>query len=507
MNKFLQENKPDEGLGRQSVRSGVVSILSRGINAVLQVGSTVILARLLVPEDFGLVAMVAAITGFAPVLMDLGTRDATVQKAKITQDEVSAIFWLNVAIAVVISVGIAVSGPLIAKFYDEPRVAKVAVFSALSFLFSGLCCQHFALMRRAMMFGKIAKIELSGQFVGSVIAIAAALAGAGYWALVAKPILTAFFTMAGVWLSCRWLPGVPRLTAGVKEMLRFGLNVTGFTLTDFVARSADRIALGYSKGAAMLGFYQNASFIYDNPLQLLVVPLHTVAVASLSKLRDQPDELRAAWAKALSSFSFYGMPAFALLAINGHEVVALLLGAKWAFAGAILTVLALRGPAHLVERTLGWLHIAAGRPDRWMRWGVVSCAVQLLALFCGLPYGAIGIAVAYVISTYILFIPAIVYAGKPLDIGFRRVIAVIGRQLTGAILIMGVGFLMKRFLLSGAHPVASIAATTLVCGGIYLLVVAGLFRLTEPLRLGLRLVPARLRPARNFPIPAPKPEV
>jgi PST family polysaccharide transporter len=183
-----------------------------------------------------------------------------------------------------------------------------------------------------------------------------------------------------------------------------------------------------------------------------------------------------------------------------------LLGAKWAFAGTILTILALRGPAHLVERTLGWLHVAAGRPERWMRWGVVSCVGQLIALFCGLPFGATGIAVAYVISAHIFFIPAIVYAGQPLGITTRQVLAIVGPQFIASLLVIGLGFLIKRFLLGAAHPVLTITVTTVVCGGVYLAVMSGIFRVTQPLQLGLSLLRERL-PVRFFPMRAAKSQV
>ena len=117
--------------------------------------------------------------------------------------------------------------------------------------------------------------------------------------------------------------------------------------------------------------------LYENALGVLTVPLHTVATTSLTKLREDVDELRRSWATALSSLSFFAMPAFGILAVTAPDVVVLLLGEKWAPAGWLLSIFAFRGIAHIVERTLGWLHVAAGRSDRWLRWGVASSVVQL----------------------------------------------------------------------------------------------------------------------------------
>src|SRR5439155_695535 len=214
---------------------------------------------------------------------------------------------------------------------------------------------------------------------------------------------------AGVWWQCRWLPSRPTQTGGVKEMLKFGLNLTGFTATDVTARSSDRVAIGYRIGATGLGFYQNALFVYDNLLEVLTGQLHGVAVAGLSKLRGDLGELRRLWAKALSTMTFFAMPAFGLLSVTAPDLIVLLLGRKWSNAGILLGVLALRGIPQSVERTLGWLHVTAGRTDRWMRWGVFAGGAQLLALLSGLPFGAMGVVTALVIAMFILFVPAIAY--------------------------------------------------------------------------------------------------
>jgi len=480
---YFGENKPQEGLGRQSLHSGAVSVAARGINVVVQVGSTICLARILAPEDFGLVAMVSALTGFATVLVDLGTRDAAVQKSRITHEEVSALFWLTVGIGCGLGVLLAVCSPLIATFYHESRLERIALVSSLTFVVSALSCQHVALLRRAMMFRKIAGIEVGGSLFGACGAVAMALAGSGYWALVARPILTAFFTAAGFWWHCRWWPGLPRFTEGVKEMLKFGMNLTGFTMTDYVGKAADRVALGYTSGARDLGYYQNAFFAYDNPLGLVTVPLHGVAAASLSKLRNNLDELRRSWAIALSSLAFFAMPAFIILAVTGQDFIVLVLGNKWLHAGALLSVFALRGPAHVVERTQGWLHVAAGRSDRWMRWGVISSLAQLVALFCGLSFGTMGVAVAYGVCLYVLFVPAIAYAGKPLGIGASNVIKVVGPQMVGALVSAVVGFVTRHFFLADMQRPARIVVLVLLCSATYLLVVVWLLRVRKPLEV------------------------
>jgi len=373
-----------------------VSIVARSVNAAIQIGSVLFLARLLSPEDYGLVGMVTAITGFAPVLVDLGSRDAIVQRARITEEEVSALFWITQAVGIGFAAMIAGGGPLIAHFYGEPRLTMISVVSSLTFITSALTAQHYALLRRAMKFQELGIIEVIANFLGASLAVAMALYGLHYWALVTRPIASAMFLAAGSWIQCRWIPGRPRLTSEVKSMLRFGLNVTGFTMFDFAGKSADRVAIGYRTGAASLGYYQNAAFVYDNLIDIIVGPLHGVAVSALSKLRDNYVELRRSWAKALSTLAFFSAPAFGLLAATSQDLIVLLLGPKWARSGVLLSILALRGIPASIERTCGWLHVTAGRTDRWMRWGMALAGAQFVALCLALPYGPTGIVTATV---------------------------------------------------------------------------------------------------------------
>ena len=213
-----------------------------------------------------------------------------------------------------------------------------------------------------------------------------------------------------------------------------------------------------------------------------------VPAPSLSKLQNNLDELKRSWAKALSTVAFFAMPMFGILAATSQDLIVLLLGAKWVIAGNLLSILALRGIPHSVERTLGWLHVAAGRTDRWMRWGLFATCIQLVALIVGLPFGLIGVVLAYTICMFCLFIPTIAYAGHPLGIGATDVIRTVGRQLLGALLAAGAGFAMREVLLTDADKLVRIILTGLTYALAYLVLVAGVFRVTTPLMVGYSLV-------------------
>lgn len=485
---YFAENKAYAGLGRASLHSGVIFVIARGANIFVQLASTILLARILSPHDFGVVAIVLALVGFAPMLIDLGTSEASTQKTLITPDQISTLFWLNIAISLVLTVLLIGGSQTIARIFGEPSVTGIALALSVTFVLTALSTQHSALMRRAMQFHRIAMIDISSNLAGSIVSVVLALCGWGYWSLVAKPIVTAGWTAVAVWLNCRWVPGRPRVSQDARELVGFGLSVTGFTMTDYLAKSADRVAIGYFQGAGPLGFFQNAFTIYSNVLSILTEPLHNIAASSLSKLRHDIEALKRAWETALSTLSFFSAPAFAILAVIGQDFVVLLLGEKWAPAGPLLCIFAVRGIAHCIERTMGWLHVAAGRADRWMRWGVYSVIVQLLALAAGLPFGVTGVATAYAIAMFGLFVPALVYSGRPVGIHAGDVLRAVGPQTVAGLIAAGVGFLVQIEFLAHLAPMLRLVVSGSICLAIYLAIAVGLFRITAPLQLAFSVL-------------------
>lgn len=486
--KYFSENKAYVGLGRASLHSGVIFIAARGVNIFVQLASTILLARVLSPHDFGLVAMVIALVGFAPMLIDLGSSEAATQKTHISRADISALFWLNIAVAVALTILLAGGSGAVAVFFGEPSLSGIALVLSSTFLLTALSTQHYALMRRAMQFRHIAMIDISANLIGSAVSVAMALTGWGYWALVAKPVVTAALVVVLAWISCRWIPGRPRFSSNVKELVGFGLGVTGFTMTDYLAKSADRIAIGYFLGAGPLGYFQNAFTIYSNVLSILTEPCHNIAASSLSKLRNNIDELKRSWKMALSLLSFFSIPAFAVLAVIGQDFVVLLLGQKWAPAGPLLCIFAVRGMAQSIERTLGWMHVAAGRADRLMRWGLISAVVQLLALAAGLPFGVTGVAIAYAVAMFALFVPALVYSGRPLGIGAKDVLQVVGPQMIAGLTGVAVTFIAQVELLGDVSPLTRLIASGAICSAVYLAVAVGIFRVTGPLQLAFSVL-------------------
>jgi len=489
---YFEDHRESKDLGRLALRGGIVSVAMQYGNGALQIVAAIVLARLLAPEDFGLVAIVTVLTSFAPLLIDFGLGDATAQRSKITRSQVSSLFWLSSGIGLTIAVAVAACSPLIAWLYREPRLEAIALYSAITFVLFGASNQHLALLRRTMQFGTIAKIQLSGTLVGTAIAIFMAACGYGYWALVVRPITSSLCIAIGAWLACRWRPGFPLFDNEVKSMVRFGLHVVGFSVTYTLSKAVDRIGLGLFYRPEEVGYYQNAITLYENSIFQALGQLHTVGSAALSKLQSNPAALRQKYEAALSAVAFFVMPTAAVLSVTAEDVTVLLLGEKWRAAGLLLNIIALRGIFQATEGSQGWLHLSIGRADRWQNWGIVSLVVQVVALVGGLPFGATGVAAAGVVASAVIAIPSISYAGRPIGIGATLVMRAVGPQLIGAISATAGGWWLQVIALTHWSSLVRIFLSTGFCIGIYLIIVVGVFGLTGPIKVAGKMVQDRL---------------
>jgi O-antigen/teichoic acid export membrane protein len=494
---YFQDHKESRDLGRLALRGATASVVMQYANGALQLAAAIALARLLAPDDFGLVAIVTVLTSFAPSLIDFGLGDATTQRSKITRGQISSLFWLSSGIGLAIAVMMAVCSPLIAWIFREPRLEPVALYSAITFVLYGISGQHQALLRRTMQFAAIAKIQILSTLISVALAILVAMCGYGYWALVLRPIAGAACIVAGVWLSCPWRPGLPVFDSDVKSMVRFGSHVVGFSVVYSVGRAVDRIALGLFYRPDEVGYYQNAITLYDNSIFSVLAQMHTVGSTALSKLQFNPVALRQKYEAALSALAFFVMPTAAILSVTAQDLTVLLLGEKWRAAGLLLSIIALRGIFQVVEGSQGWLHLSIGRADRWRNWGFISALVQAVAVFGGLPFGASGVAVAVVMTSLFIALPSIIYAGRPIGIGAALVIRAIGPQLIGAVSAAVAGWSLQTMALTHYSGYVRIILSTCFSVSVYLAIVVGLFRLTEPIKIATTIVRDQLQSIRH----------
>lgn len=377
------------------------------IKVTVQFLSVVILARLLSPDDFGLFAMVMPLTAFVMMFQDMGLAQAVVTSKTITQRQASTLFWVNMALSCVLAAAFAASAPLIAAFYAEPRVTPLIWGLACVVVISGLGAQHLALLNRNMRFGRLAMIDIVAVISGFAAAAIIALWRPGPWALAASVAVTMSLGMAGAWLSSGWRPGAGAPVRDVADMLRLGGGLTGFNLTNFIARNADNVMIGRAAGPLELGLYDRAYKLLLLPLQQINAPISRVMVPVLSRMRDEPERYLAAYSRTVRQILLVALPGVVFLILSAQRLIPFLMGDEWAAAAPIFAWLGVAALHQPLTSTVGWLFISQHRTGEFAKWGLFSAVTCLAAFAAGLPWGALGVAMAYALSDIFVRMPAV----------------------------------------------------------------------------------------------------
>jgi len=408
-------------LKEKAIKSGGIMVSSRFIGAIIQFISAVILARLLTPKDFGLVAMV---TVFSLLLYNVGFNgfvEAIIQAKKINQAQVSNLFWIGLVISASLAIIFVAFSPLLGAFYKEKAVVPIAKVMAVGFIFSALSTEHLALIMRRIEFHKIMLNEIISGIISTIIAILMAWKGFGYWAIVGRQLSVPVITCICAWLQCSWRPSLPSKNANIKPMLKYAVNTFGNFSINYFARNIDKTILGWKLGSIELGGYDRAYRLFVLPVNQLVDPISSVALSTLSKVQDDPKTYQSYYLKSLSLISFLGMYLSAIITITGKEIIYILLGPKWDEAGLILQAF---GPAVgiiLIYQTISWIFLSRGKPDLLLKWTFISTLIMTAIYFLGIKYGAPGLALSYGLSLYLLTIPGLFLASRLSGIKLRDI--------------------------------------------------------------------------------------
>lgn len=457
-----------KNLKKRSIQSGAVTVGSQGLKMMIHLGSTMILARILVPEDYGIMAMVMAIAGFAKMFINMGLSAATIQRADINQAQVSTLFWINAGMGLLLMILLASLSPVVAWFYNTPELTWVTVAMSTMFLLNGLSVQHSALMSRQMRFFALSAINVVSMLAGISVAIFAALQGLGYWALVLNSLVNSFCTVSLKWLTVRWLPSLPSRASGVGSMIKFGSDLLGFNIVNYFARNLDNILIGRFHGSGPLGFYNKAYQLLMMPITNLRDPLLRVATPALSRLQNEPENYRNYYIKLVSILAFMSMPLVTFLFVCSDHVIGFILGPKWIEASELFKILALVALIQPVVSTQGLVMISTGRSRRYLVLGILGVAVISLAFVLGVPWGAKGVAIAYVIAEYVKFLPFLYISIKDTPVSIINFLYAIYKPFTAS-LMMGVVCYLLVYYLQGYPDILILFISFIVSTIIYLI--------------------------------------
>jgi PST family polysaccharide transporter len=420
-------------LKERTIRGGFARVCSQAANFLLRIGSLMVLARLLEPKDFGIVGMVTALIGVLNLFRDFGLSTATVQRKTVTDEQISTLFWINMLVGTVLAVISVAVAPFVAAFYHEPRLIGVTMAMAAGFLFNAAGVQHSALLQRQLRFTALAIIDCSSIFVGIAVAISMALAGYGYWALVAMTIIPPAVSSICFWCLTAWIPRIPSKQTEIRSMLRFGVTITLNGLIVYIAYNLEKVLLGRFWGPTALGIYGRSYQLINLPTENLNSAASGVVFAALSRLQDDPNRLKSYFLKAYSLVLGLTMPCTIVFALFANDLIGVVLGPKWKDAVPLLHLLA---PAIVVFGLINpfwWLHISLGMVRRSLQVAAVTGSLVIAGYLLGLSHGPKGVAFGYSAVLTLWAIPCLAWCVHGTLISLRDIILTASRPLLSTV--------------------------------------------------------------------------
>lgn len=467
MGDFASDTAPGE-LKKKTARGALISTCAQASNLVLRTGSMMILARLLTPQDFGLVGMVTACTGFVALIQDAGLSMAAIQRASVTHEQISTLFWINVLVGITLACICAGMAPILSGFYHEPRLFWLTVVVGTSFLFYGAGAQHRAMLQRAMRFAALTIIDFGSLLLSICLGIGMALGGFGYWAVLCTIVGPVVFSLFGLWTANGWRPGLPRRGCDVGSMLKYGGTVTLNTVVVYFCYNIDKILLGRFWGADVLGLYGRAYTLINLPSQTLNSTISIVALPALARLQNEPKRLKNYFLKGYGLFLSLAIPITMACAAFAEDIIHVFLGAKWNATVPVFRLLAPMTFAFALFNPFGWFLMATGRATRSLHIAFMIVPVVIAGYLAGLSHGAVGVAAGFSIATLLLIPPILFWSTRGTLISVTETLMVISRPLlaglvgTGAALAVSAG--LTRFL---TVPIPRLFVVSFVLFGVY----------------------------------------
>jgi PST family polysaccharide transporter len=444
-------------LKQRTIRGGFAKLCGQAIGFFQRLAYVAIMARLLDPRDFGLVAMVTAITGLYGIFVSAGLSTATIQRPSINDAQISTLFWINILVGVILAFLCLVTAPILVRFYNEPRLFGVTLIFALGFVVNAASVQHAALLERQLRFVSLQVIETLSGLVGSVVGIGLAAAGFGYWALVAGSVASPAVSLMCVWVRAQWVPGLPRSNVEIGSMLHFGGTLTLNNVLVYVAYNLDKVLLGRFWGPEVLGLYGRAYQLINIPTENLNSAIGGVAFSALSRLQNDPARFKSYFLKGYSLINSLTLPTTIFCALFADSIVLAVLGPKWIAATSVFRLLAPTVMIFGIINPLSWLLLSSGLYARSFRIALLIVPIVITAYLVGLPFGASGVALGFSGAMVALLIPVVLWCVHGTAVSPRDILTVISRPIFSAILAGAFAIGARYYLGDLASPWLSLA--------------------------------------------------
>ncbi|MEC5317846.1 lipopolysaccharide biosynthesis protein [Brenneria populi subsp. brevivirga] len=378
---------------------------------ISQLLSMIILARLIPPAEFGVMAMATVVVNFSVMFRDLGTSSALIQKKELGIETTNAVFGLNMIMGCGLGLIIVALSPFISSFFNEPKLTYVLILLAFSFPIMSAGAVHLSLLERESRFSLVALIELSASFSALFVSIVAAYKGMGVYSLVLFNLTVAIISTVFLWVKSPWRPTLRKIInlKEVKGIINYSGNLTLFNIINYLSRNADSIIIGRFFNPNILGAYSLAYRIMLFPLQNLTFVVSRSLFPILSKNQDDNSALNEVYTKVVSLVFFIVCPMMLGLAALREPFIYLIFGEQWRLTAELLFWLAPTAIIQSIVSTTGTVFMAKGRTNTLFLLGILAMILQVGAFIIGANFNIILFSQLYFFANLINFFPAMFF--------------------------------------------------------------------------------------------------
>ena len=398
------------------VNAVAVSGGSRLIIQLISLGYTITLARLLTPDDFGLITMVAVFTGFAGLLADVGLGSALIQKKDVAELDYSTVFWTNLGLGLFFTGIIFISSGWIAAFYQREELSLITQLLSLQFVFSAIRLVPGNRLARDLHFGYVAIANLFGMLLAGALAVYMALEGYGVWALVGQSLANALVTTIVICGACRWRPRFLFSFSALKGLMNFSVYVFGTQMIQYGARTVDKLLAGRYLGSDAVGILGRAQALLLLPLKNISHVVGNVMFPALSMVQDDVARVRRVYVRSTQAIALATFPMMlGMIAVADNFVIGVL-GEQWGEMIPIIRILSVAGIASSIVTITGSVYLSQGASKLQFRVNLVTRPIAILGVVVGLPWGLVGIAMGSLIAVLINTLITLSRAGSLIEL-------------------------------------------------------------------------------------------
>ena len=393
---------------RKSTVSGVKwTSVSTIITIVLRFLQLAILARLLSPEDFGLMAMIMVVLGFAQSFADMGISNAIIHRQDTTREQLSSLYWINIIAGGAVFFLVVAATPHVVSFYKEPRLEELMFWAAMIFIVIPIGQQFQILLQKYLRFKELSLVEIVSALIGGVIAILSAVAGQGVLSLIWGQLSNSTSkTVILVGLGWKeWRPKLHFKRSDLRGYIGFGLYQMGEKSINYFNSRIDQLLIGTLLGAQALGYYSLAFNLVIQPIAKINPILTRVAFPVFAKIQTDTKLLRRGYIMVIKVISMINFPLLLGLAAVAPLLIPLIFGEQWLPAIVLVQILALVALIRSTGNPVGSLLLAKGRVALGFKWNFMRLVTQIIGVYAGAHFGGIIGVASVVLFIQVVYFP------------------------------------------------------------------------------------------------------